>query len=528
MKIPKLLLTGAALAFTMNGMVSNAAAAEKEPSLYLQCDGQPNNTSAGETVARLIGAITLLGLFAPQPEAPDPKARKFGEEGVKICSQLIDGTESLNPEKNPVRRLELILGRALHHIEAKNYEAAIADTQLAQKEATEQGFMDDPYISSSFGRAFPRIEAEALLRMGKPKEAQQTLFDRIQTSKFSFFPVLTTPNYPEFLKDLSAGEEKLLDNKVRMYPALLSFKATRLDLAGRFDEASKTRESAVHYFKLLSPAKDSSILLARAALSHALNNDWDMADKRAAAASTNMHKLTNEGTPETDRTDTVELLDLYNILKLAHEGKMTEARRNFGARSQWLSPSFGAVMAVNSMLRKDAPQSELFGLLTKSSDELWDKQYADATAKTLAQDSDNKSLFAMIPPMNKASSYEAFSNNVWKTSKSKYLSKEKLNAKDDKRMAGYLLFDYYSDISPRYDAFILHSALMAQKNGHNSFVFIPLIDSSQAWVYFNEADDEAKHAEFSLNAEQVIAELSDIIPSPEALKIIKANRAKKK
>ena len=40
---------------------SSASAAEKPGSAYLQCDGQPDNVTDGETAARLLGAVTLLG-----------------------------------------------------------------------------------------------------------------------------------------------------------------------------------------------------------------------------------------------------------------------------------------------------------------------------------------------------------------------------------------------------------------------------------------------------------------------------------
>jgi hypothetical protein len=48
---------------------------KEEGSLYLQCDGNPNNMTAGESAARLLGAVTLLGLVAPPPESADASKR---------------------------------------------------------------------------------------------------------------------------------------------------------------------------------------------------------------------------------------------------------------------------------------------------------------------------------------------------------------------------------------------------------------------------------------------------------------------
>ena len=110
----------------------SAQAAEKPGSAYVQCDGQPDNVTDGETAARLLGAVTLLGLFAPPHESPDASKRKFGAAGVAACDSLLTGEK---PENNATRRLGLILGRALHQIEAKNYEAALDDVALARREA---------------------------------------------------------------------------------------------------------------------------------------------------------------------------------------------------------------------------------------------------------------------------------------------------------------------------------------------------------------------------------------------------------
>lgn len=130
---------------------------------YLQCDGNPNNMSAGEGIARFIGAVTLLGLFAPAVEQPSPAARLFGERGIAACSQLIDGP---GRESSVVRRLPLILARALHRIEAGDYRAAILDVALARKEADVAGLATNPYFARSLGISFDMIEAEALFAAG--------------------------------------------------------------------------------------------------------------------------------------------------------------------------------------------------------------------------------------------------------------------------------------------------------------------------------------------------------------------------
>ncbi|MFD2780089.1 hypothetical protein ACFS32_01950 [Novosphingobium pokkalii] len=45
----------------------------KNGSWYLRCDGNPNNLTGGESFARLVGAVTLLGLLAPRASWPIPQ-----------------------------------------------------------------------------------------------------------------------------------------------------------------------------------------------------------------------------------------------------------------------------------------------------------------------------------------------------------------------------------------------------------------------------------------------------------------------
>jgi hypothetical protein len=91
---------------------------EKLGSAHVQCDGNPNNMSAGELVVRLVTITAIVGLLAPSPEQPDASKRRFGEAGVAACTELLEGPKR---EGNAERRIPLILARALHRIEARDY-----------------------------------------------------------------------------------------------------------------------------------------------------------------------------------------------------------------------------------------------------------------------------------------------------------------------------------------------------------------------------------------------------------------------
>src|SRR4051812_12784796 len=86
---------------------ATAAPAKVNPgSVYVRCDGNPDNITAGETLARVVAITALVGLFMPQHEAPNLSRRLTGADGVAACSA------ALEKESNATRRVQLILARA--------------------------------------------------------------------------------------------------------------------------------------------------------------------------------------------------------------------------------------------------------------------------------------------------------------------------------------------------------------------------------------------------------------------------------
>jgi hypothetical protein len=165
----------------------------KGPSNYVLCDGNPNNMSAGESAARLLGAITLLALFAPPPEAADASARKMGKDGVDACNKILLGEKT---EGNQARRIELIMARALHQIEAKDYDAALADVAQARKESAAGGYPNDPYYRRSTWLGMDQIESAALIRLGKSDEAVTAALRQFDGTKNQYLVLAQMKSYP--------------------------------------------------------------------------------------------------------------------------------------------------------------------------------------------------------------------------------------------------------------------------------------------------------------------------------------------
>lgn len=531
-------IAAAALAATVFGATAaqaqketreeRAAAAEEKKrlgSLYLRCDGEPNNMTGGESFARLLGALTLLSIFAPAPESPDPSKRLFGEAGVDACNQLIDGDKA---EGNAVRRIPLILARALHQIEAKNYEAALIDVDKARGEAAAAGLAGNPYFDRSMGLSFSTIEAEARLRLGDSDGANEASLRPLENITYSFVPSIVTQDYSEYVRTLTPAAESKAAANARMLPFLLGEYADKLEEVDRFADAAAKREGLITMLEGIDTESKSSIYYARAALSHALAGQWEQAEKRAEFARTNMAARRADGKPEEDAAKVVEVLDLYSILKTANDGDLAAARRLFSGRSQWVEPSFGSVRHVNRLLRDGAEEAELVGPLKVTPEEMWQGRYDDLMAVKLQKDTDNKTLFNFIQPYAKVDEFEGRSKDTWRIAKSKMMSKE---ADEDGYWRIYSSGNLYTGI----DAIMLHAALQAKAKGKDGFTMLIVLPRRQDSDYYyvpvtvgfakfvNEGEDDADETLF-IPAQAVIDELSPVIPSPEELKARKAKR----
>ncbi|MET0310333.1 MAG: hypothetical protein ABW023_16630 [Sphingomonas sp.] len=511
------------LASTPARAAGSATGAEDKPgSLYLQCDGQPNNMTTGESAARLLGAVTLLGLFAPRVEAADASKRKFGAEGVSVCTALLDGEKK---EGNPSRRVDLLLGRAIHQIEAKNYQAAITDAGLARREAEAAGLMSDPYYARSQGRAFGLVEAAALYRLDRVDEARDTALRDTTAARHSFMNLISVPSYLLGGYTPSETESAYIGWRARAGVTGAALSAKRLEEWGKFAEAAQVRDALADFNLAATPDLQSSALLAQAAVTHALAGNDAIAAERAAAARTNFEKRRDEGKPEGNGSEIVELLDLYSILHTAKAGDLKTARRLFAARSQWVAASFGCVVEATRRLRDGAAADEMIGGLANAPETMRKDRDTATRAETLAKDTDNKTLFWLLPGVDPAKRYEAVSKQVWRTDKSKLLLQVKDTDQVKFKMERLFLYGFDTDVL--VDAYALHAALLAKSRGQQGFVIMPSLVGGTLIANFrtgNRGEPGLPDVLFN-DADEVIADLSKIIPDPETLKALQARRA---
>jgi hypothetical protein len=154
----------------------------------------------------------------------------------------------------------------------------------------------------------------------------------------------------------------------------------------------------------------------------------------------------------------------------------------------------------------------LVGALAHSPEDLWKEHVQTSRAKLLATDSDNKTLFALLPGERPGKIYQALSKTVWRTDKSKMILPKKADAKSRLEVMYLPMVDPVAAL----DAYVLHAALIARSRGQQGFVFMPVITGrliAGAFLSGNRGD-KGLPPELFIDANDVIAKLSPLIPQP--------------
>jgi hypothetical protein len=485
-------LAGCALAAML---AATPAQAERTPSAQIRCDGLPDNVTAGETAARLLGAVTLLGLFAPAHETPDASQRLTGAEGVAICA------EALQRESNDIRRAQLILASAIHQVEAGNYDAAI--TEARRVETDRPALAATAPFRRSLRLGAMEIEALALLGAGRVEDARTKAFELASAAPYDLTASARAWRYIQLTKDFGPREQAFYDNLIRLFPAALFERAMARQLAGDFRAAAADCDLWIELERTVDSDQVGMSIRAHGAITHALAGNAARAEALAEEARTALRNRPDS----TAAATTTELLDLYNIWKVAHDGRAAEARLLFANRTSWLRPSPGAVAEVARLLQQGAPADSLTGALAGSPErfrtELLERRRRDLL--------DDKNRFTAIPAFQSQGAYDRFAANVWRADRSRYFQRE-----DNARVrARFLSVSRDGWGAPAGYAVLLHAALVAQAEGKGSFMLMPARNSLAAsFVRIGNAGDAYMIAPLTFETARVIADLSPVIPRP--------------
>ncbi len=507
---------GVALCAALAMAPHSAQAATGEPegpygSLYLQCDGQPNNRTAGIGIVSMFGFENTMRMLGYEDEEPSPQARLFGQGGVDTCSQLIDGERA---EGNALRRVELILARSLHYIEVYDLVAAEADLARARAEAEAAGLTDDPYFANSTGLSFARVEAAILMRRGNLEGARSVALAAIAERPFSLSAQLAMDDLGDVLRDLSPQAEARLDALVRIAPAFLLAYTNRLQNAGRFVEAAEKTELMLAFADDFYPEGADGATITHGALAQALAGNGARADELARIARAKMESEAANTEFPRDHSRAEENLRLLDIQRKMDSGEIDTARELLTARDDWSFWRNAPLLALIDRLREDAPPEQRIGALRLSSEEWWQRARDIYVERTLSGDS----LFARILPYADPDEYEDRSRRTYRLNRSRIMSQA---AWDENVWTLFATGHRPSGV----DSMLLHAALQARQRGHDGLQVIldppnrslPF-DWSTALVRFVDAPEDEDANPLFLPADEVIAALEVLIPPRDEIR----------
>ncbi len=500
---------GLAIALLGNATITPALSAPARgsgPSLYVQCDGFPNNATSAGTVARLVAITALVGLFLPSREQADMSKRLSGKEGVDACTSILFDKGA--SEDNPARRTELIFARAIHQIEAKNYDAAIADARLAAKD--QPAFSSGTGYKLSYGLSAIEIEVMALLSAGKTKEAHAKALQLANAAPYDYINMQRSTRYLRLTGLYGAPETAFFDAYVRLNPIALRDRADlRLingDIKGGAEDIatwaeltrSSTNEKPQYALALAAVAQSMAGNAARAK---------SFADK--ARIINNLQADEDSGSPESPVGLTKRALAFYDMVEQANAGKLAEARTALAALEDWNHVHIGTMMEMVRRLRVGAPAASLKGVLAKGpavllADELSarTKRVADAAAER----------YRVIREQVKEEQFGKFGPYVWTVSPSRYLSGA--TPPDVQPRYASTMRDGAGTVSGY--ALLLHSAIVAKAEGKTHIMLLP----GQTFLHSNlvrigSDGNVGLNTAMSFVAEKVIADLGPLFPKTD-------------
>jgi len=505
------LLAAANQAFAQTAASRSAQAAEdrKLGSVHLRCDGLPPHRSAADVAARLVLIMATAGLSGPG-EMADKSKRLTGADGVSACDR------ALEEETDPTRKVQLTLARAVHHIETKDFEAALADARsapaLAGEAANEVGFRHSLLLSAM------DLEAAALVRLGRSAEAEAVAVKMAAVSPYDLIAQQRARTYSGLTGELSAEKLAYLDRFARLHPPQLTLNAVAHEWAGQFAESAADLgayvDLAAGYATADKPPKPLPATVSHRAIVLALAGDMDKSNSLAAETRLQADELLKSGKAADDQAAVnaaEESLDFQAVLADLAAGKAAQARAKFLGRSRWVVPSAAVVAEVAKRLRAGAPAGELTGALANDPAIIRSNALAAAAGAIVQAANANDVLYAYIRTPMSESDYSHWNDDVWNTKDSPFLLK-----KNDKvPLAGEVFTAARSNGIATGDALMMHCALMARARGVAGFVLFPgrtRLDT--VYVRFGNPGDPGIPQRAILDAATVIAALSEEFPDP--------------
>jgi len=454
--------------------------------------------------------MATAGLAGPGERA-DVSKRLSGAEGVTACTQALAG------ETDEIRKVQLTLARAIHHIEAKEYQPALDDAQsiptVAGAKAADFGFQHSLLLSSL------ELQAYALVYLKRPAEAEATA---LKMADIAPYDVITQERAQRFIgltRELTPSKKAYFERAATITPSGALYYAHAYLWIGDYRTAAALYQAVldrIDGFKndKTPPVPQPSLEAGRAV---ALALAGDFAESNAIAADTRklIDALMQNG--QGARWQNVvnsaeEDLDFQAIAAEFAAGKVAQARTEFAARSRWTATLASEVADLTERLRKGAPASALTGALARDPESIRsDSLSAWAGALTSAADTDKNLLYSAIRPLTSMDQYSHWNDDIRDTSDSPFLPSKT----GKETYTGDFVFMKRANGIAAGEALLMHCALLAKARGKAGFVldpYRPRLDA--AIVRFGNPGDPGMPPSVFIDAATVIAALSAQFPDP--------------
>jgi hypothetical protein len=495
----------AALALVMASPGATALAAEKEASVFVKCDGKPNSASTLGTIARLVALSAVVGLLLPPPEAADEEKREVGLAGIEACDAALTGE---NPASDGGRRIELLLARSIHHMETGEWDKAIADAQAAP--------LDQPQLAAtraykqSLGLTAKNLEAMALVGKGDFPAARRVAIEMANQAPYDLRNMLFALDYMRLEEEPSEESERFFRQFVRIYPVGLIDRANYRARMRRFDEAAADYLARGEFFRSV-PDWPGFVDDARGAVGLRLAGDAARAD--ALIAEARRVSLTKKGA--SDMADLVssvaELDDFDALIQKLEQGDVKLARTLFAARSRWDAVPDGYVTELSRRIDAASSPADRDAIPIPSAEKIRAEQVEGFVAVINDAGEKSRDRWRSFHLAFSDKDFAAFTANVWRTDKSKYIAKEP----EAKWNASYITSSRNGMGMPSAYALYMHAALSARAQGKKGFLLLP----GQRYVYahfirIGSPGDKDIFEPVLFDADEVIADLGPYFPQP--------------
>lgn len=483
--------------------------AAKPVSPFVLCDGRTGYVSGGMRFFRALAVTATLGVSEIGTTKDDGSKRASGNDGAEAC------TTALAQEQNSERRVELLMAKAIHLLEAKNVDQALATIRTVNEVAG--AYRDD----AGFRRTqLPRamlIEAIILAQTQRFAEAEAKAVEAAKLGAYdvSFLqrarPMLTLTT------ELGAAKSEALIQSGRIVPIYSTSYAAALTEAGRFNDAAAINGD---YIELAGASLKSFVphdFEANRSVLYVMAGDLEkskLAKEKAESGIAALQASGEAGAQAAMIASASELLTLQSLIVDLKQGKASEARATFRAHGPWLLTNRGLVFAAMQQLQAGAPASELTGTLGESA-VAWRARKLGEFASTLSTEDSVRSLYRLASTGASAEDFRKVSRVTWATGKKPKF----LLSPNRKAPAPFEVMSTITTASatglPAGEAMLLQAGLIARERGVDGVAFIPTrLTIDLVGVRFGKIGTPGFPESLTFRADQLVGDLTPIIPKP--------------